>query len=88
MSSAEQQTRSKGNSASAGSRKPTGNQPGTPKGLGQAMPPGKTWLWLLGVLVANYLLVRLLLPSPEAPASPMAVLRTTPRKAAAIPSQR
>jgi cell division protease FtsH len=31
------------------------------------MPPGKTWLWLLGVLLANYLLVRLLLPSPEAP---------------------
>jgi cell division protease FtsH len=31
------------------------------------MPPGKTWLWLLGILLANYLLVRFLLPSPEAP---------------------
>jgi cell division protease FtsH len=31
------------------------------------MPPGRTWLWLLGVLLANYLLVRFLLPSPEAP---------------------
>src|SRR6185295_13320459 len=31
------------------------------------MPPSRTWLWLLGVLLANYLLVRLLMPSPEAP---------------------
>jgi cell division protease FtsH len=31
------------------------------------MPPGKTWLWLLGVLLANYLVVRFLLPGPEAP---------------------
>jgi cell division protease FtsH len=31
------------------------------------MPPGKTWLWLLAVLLANYFLVRFLLPSPEAP---------------------
>jgi cell division protease FtsH len=31
------------------------------------MPPGKTWLWLLAVLLVNYLLVTLLMPSPEAP---------------------
>src|SRR5918999_235169 len=43
---------------STGAAKPTG----PPK-----IPPGKTWLWLLGVLLANYLLVRLLLPGPEAP---------------------
>jgi cell division protease FtsH len=30
------------------------------------MPPRRTWLWLLLVLVANFFLVRLLLPSPEA----------------------
>jgi cell division protease FtsH len=33
----------------------------------QKIPPGRTWLWLLGVLLANYLLVKLLLPSPDAP---------------------
>jgi cell division protease FtsH len=31
------------------------------------MPPARTWLWLLLVLLANYLLVRLLMPSPEEP---------------------
>jgi cell division protease FtsH len=31
------------------------------------MPPSKTWLWFVGVLLANYLLVRFLMPSPEAP---------------------
>jgi cell division protease FtsH len=31
------------------------------------MPPSKTWLWFLGVLLANYLLVKLFFPSPEAP---------------------
>jgi cell division protease FtsH len=31
------------------------------------MPPSRTWLWLLGVLLANYFLARLLMPSPEAP---------------------
>ena len=31
------------------------------------MPPGRTWLWLLALLVVNYFLARLLFPSPEAP---------------------
>ncbi|HSF60009.1 MAG TPA: ATP-dependent metallopeptidase FtsH/Yme1/Tma family protein, partial [Candidatus Binatia bacterium] len=31
------------------------------------MPPGKTWLWLLGILLANYLLMRFFVPSPDAP---------------------
>ncbi|HEY1371990.1 MAG TPA: ATP-dependent zinc metalloprotease FtsH [Candidatus Binatia bacterium] len=31
------------------------------------MPPGKTWLWLIAILAANYLIARLLLPGPEAP---------------------
>lgn len=31
------------------------------------MPPGKTWLWFLLVVLGNYLLVRLLFPSPGAP---------------------
>src|SRR5213080_2942293 len=37
------------------------------QGSGQAkMPPRKTWLWLLLVLVANFLLVRTLMPSQDA----------------------
>jgi cell division protease FtsH len=31
------------------------------------MPPRRTWLWFMLVLLANYLLVRLLMPSPDAP---------------------
>ena len=31
------------------------------------MPPSRTWLWFLMVLLANYLVVRFLIPSPEAP---------------------
>jgi cell division protease FtsH len=38
----------------------------TSQGSGQAkMPPRKTWLWLLLVLVANFLLVRMLMPSQD-----------------------
>jgi cell division protease FtsH len=39
---------------------------GPSQGSGQAkMPPRKTWLWLLLVLVANFLLVRALMPSQD-----------------------
>jgi cell division protease FtsH len=31
------------------------------------MPPSRTWLWFLIVLVANYLIVKFLIPGPEAP---------------------
>ncbi|HEY6200798.1 MAG TPA: ATP-dependent zinc metalloprotease FtsH [Candidatus Binatia bacterium] len=47
-------------SPAGGGAKPQGKAP-APK-----MPPGKTWLWLLAILAANYLLARLLLPGPEA----------------------
>jgi cell division protease FtsH len=30
------------------------------------MPPRRTWLWFALILLANFLLVRLLFPSPEA----------------------
>lgn len=44
-----------------------GNTPGPAKGAGQTqMPRGRTWLWFFLVLLTNYLLVRLLIPSPEA----------------------
>lgn len=62
MSLTGQQTQRNSNSASADTR------PGAPKGTAQAkIPPRKTWLWFVLVLLANYLLVRLLTPSPEAP---------------------
>jgi cell division protease FtsH len=32
-----------------------------------AIPPRRTWLWFLGMLAVNYLLVRLFLPSASAP---------------------
>src|SRR5512146_1778810 len=31
------------------------------------MPPRKTWLWFLLILLANFLLSRFLIPGPEAP---------------------
>jgi cell division protease FtsH len=31
------------------------------------VPPGRTWLWFVLILLANFLLGRLLLPTPEAP---------------------
>ena len=31
------------------------------------MPPRRTWLWFVLILLANYLLVRFLMPGPEAP---------------------
>ncbi len=43
------------------------SRPGAAKGSEKAkMPPSQTWLWFLGALLANYLLVRLIFP-PEAP---------------------
>ncbi|HEU4342263.1 MAG TPA: ATP-dependent zinc metalloprotease FtsH [Candidatus Binatia bacterium] len=67
MSSTGQQTR-RSDSAPAGRVQPTDGRPGEAKGSGPAkIPPGRTWLWLLGLLLANYLLVKLLFPSPDAP---------------------
>jgi cell division protease FtsH len=50
-------------SGSAPPRTPgTAGQKGQPK-----MPPRKAWTWFALVLLANYLLVNLLLPNPDAP---------------------
>ncbi|HET8721408.1 MAG TPA: ATP-dependent zinc metalloprotease FtsH, partial [Nitrospira sp.] len=38
-----------------------------PKDQVPPMPPGRTWLWFVGLLVLNYIFVRLLLPSPAEP---------------------
>src|SRR5215217_5261276 len=33
----------------------------------RTIPPRRTWLWFALILLANFLLVRFLLPGPEAP---------------------
>src|SRR5262245_16899424 len=66
MNSTGQQTRRNSDSAPAWRSQPTG--PGAPKGAGQSkVPPGRTWLWFLGILLANYWLMRFFVPSPDAP---------------------
>ena len=46
----------------------TKGEPGSKKAAEQAtVPPGRTWLWFLGLLFLNYFMVRLLLPGPEEP---------------------
>src|SRR6267142_5016586 len=68
MALAEQQKQRGSSSMPTGRTQPPKSGPGAPKGTGQAkMPPGRTWLWLLGILLANYLLMNSLLPSPDAP---------------------
>ena len=68
MTSTGQQTQRNDSPGPGGRLQPADSRPTAPKGSAQAkMPPGKTWLWLLGVLIANYLLVRLLFPGPGGP---------------------
>jgi cell division protease FtsH len=68
MNSTGQQTRRNSDSTPAGRFQPANNKPGAPKATGKAtVPPGRTWLWFLGILLANYLLMKFLLPSPNAP---------------------
>jgi cell division protease FtsH len=63
-----QQTRRNSDSTPAGRFQPANNKPGAPQGTGKAtVPPGRTWLWFLGILLANYLLMRFFVPSPDAP---------------------
>src|SRR5262245_49484063 len=63
-----QQTRRYSNAAPAGRIPPANDRPGAPKGSRQArMPPRRTWLWFVLILLANYLLARLLSPGSEGP---------------------
>jgi cell division protease FtsH len=39
----------------------------SPERQSSTMPPRRTWLWFALILLANFLLVRFLLPGPEAP---------------------
>src|SRR3712207_6111527 len=66
MSSTGQQVRPN-DSRAAGRVQPTGTRPGETKPTAPKVPPGRTWLWLLAVLLANYLMMRLLFPSADAP---------------------
>ncbi|HEX7227837.1 MAG TPA: ATP-dependent metallopeptidase FtsH/Yme1/Tma family protein, partial [Candidatus Binatia bacterium] len=68
MSSIGQKMRRSTESVPPGRGQPTKTRPGEGKGAEQwKMPPGRTWLWFVGILLANYLLVRFLVPGPEAP---------------------
>ena len=68
MNSTRQQTQRNSDSTPAGRVPPAARRLGGAKRPGQAtMPPSRTWLWLVLVLLANYLLVRLLIPNPDAP---------------------
>jgi cell division protease FtsH len=66
MSVTEQQTRRSNSNLTPTSRPHSG--PGAQKNTEQAkVPPGKTWLWFVLILFANFLLGRFLIPTPEAP---------------------
>ena len=57
---------STGHQTRRNSDSPSKTTTGPGKGTGQTtMPPGRTWLWLVGVLLVNYLLMRLLFPTPD-----------------------
>ena len=68
MNSTRPQTQRNSDSTPSGRIPPADRRPGAPQGPGQAkMPPRRTWLWFVLVLLANFVLVRLLMPSPAGP---------------------
>ena len=68
MSLTGQLTRRTSDSAPAGRVQAADRKPGPAKASEQPkMPPRKTWPWFLLVLVANYWLMRFLIPGPEEP---------------------
>ena len=68
MSVTGQQTRRSNDSGAAGRVQPGGSGSGARKSPEQAkLSPGRSWLWFVLVLFANYLLVRFLIPSPDGP---------------------
>lgn len=69
MSVTEQQARRTHSNFTPTSRlQPADSGPGPRKSAEKAkVPPGKTWLWFVLILLANFLLGRLLFPGPEAP---------------------
>ena len=68
MSLAGQEKGRNSDSPAARQAPPAPTRPGAEKGTWlPKMPPGRTWLWLLLVLAANFWLARLLMPGPEGP---------------------
>ena len=68
MNSTRPQTQRHNDSTPAGRVQPPDRKPGGAPGPGQAkMPPRKTWLWFVLVLLVNYVLMRLLMPGAGAP---------------------
>lgn len=65
----EQQTRPNNRDSTPARRlQPADSGPGTRKSAEQMkVPPGRTWLWFVLILLANFLVGRFLIPSPEAP---------------------
>jgi|RhiMetdeSRZDD1v2_1073273.scaffolds.fasta_scaffold44470_3 cell division protease FtsH len=60
------QPNARNDSAPAGRVRRTDTRPGAGKdGATGKMPPRRTWLWFVAVIVANYFLVRLLMPAGE-----------------------
>ena len=52
----------------AGRAQPSETGPEAPKNIRQLkMPPSRTWLWFALILLANFFLMKLLIPSPQAP---------------------
>jgi cell division protease FtsH len=68
MSVLGQETRGSSGSAPAGRLPPVKSGPGAPETPAKwRIPPGRTWLWFVLILLANFLLARFLMPSPDAP---------------------
>ena len=68
MNTTRPQTRRNSDSVPAGRDQPADRRPGAAPGTGKVkMPPRRTWLWFMLALLVNYLLMRLLMPSPGEP---------------------
>ena len=71
MSVTGQQPQRDSDSAVAGRVQPAKSGPGAAKSTGQAqMPPRRTWLWFVLVLLTNYLLVRLPVADADSRSAP------------------
>ncbi|MCC2643319.1 MAG: cell division protein [Nitrospira sp.] len=82
MSVPGQSTRRSGDQKPERRIQPSGNKSGIREGIEQMkMPPGKTWLWFMLILLTNFFLVRMLMPGAEAPVTvPYTVFKEEVRK--------
>jgi cell division protease FtsH len=76
MSLKGQQPKDKSEPPPDGKVKPADKQPAGASGSTKAkMPPRRTWLWFLLILIVNFLLVRYLIPGPEQLTVPYTVFK-------------